>query len=89
MIGRLTEPLLSPNESEREGYVPNVVYTCGAMRHNDQIILPYAVSDTYSRFATIEIAALMQRTPSFSKSQLARGTKKLRAMLEIQEAAHA
>jgi predicted GH43/DUF377 family glycosyl hydrolase len=37
-----------------------VVYTCGAMRHNDQIILPYAVSDTYSNFATIEIAALMQ-----------------------------
>jgi hypothetical protein len=36
------------------------IYTCGAMRHNDQIILPYAVSDTYSNFATIKIAALMQ-----------------------------
>ena len=46
--------------TEREGYVPNVVYTCGVMRHNDQIILPYAVSDTYSNFATIKIAALMQ-----------------------------
>ncbi len=46
--------------SEREGYVPNVVYTCGAMRHNDQIVLPYAVSDTFSNFATIKIAALMQ-----------------------------
>ena len=46
--------------SEREGYVPNVVYTCGAMRHNDQIILPYAVSDTFSKFATIKIAALMR-----------------------------
>ena len=54
------EPLLRPEPSEREGYVPNVVYTCGAMRHNDQIILPYAVSDTYSNFATIKIAALMQ-----------------------------
>jgi len=48
-----------PNPSEREGYVPNVVYTCGAMRHNDQIILPYAVSDTFSNFATIEITALI------------------------------
>ena len=49
-----------PEPSEREGYVPNVVYTCGAMRHNDQIILPYAISDTFSNFATIKIAALMQ-----------------------------
>jgi predicted GH43/DUF377 family glycosyl hydrolase len=40
--------------------VPNVVYTCGAMRHRDQIILPYAVCDTFSNFATIKISALMQ-----------------------------
>jgi predicted GH43/DUF377 family glycosyl hydrolase len=60
VLARSVEPLLRPEPSEREGYVPNVVYTCGAMRHNDQIILPYAVSDTYSNFATIEIAALMQ-----------------------------
>jgi predicted GH43/DUF377 family glycosyl hydrolase len=60
VIGRLREPLLRPDPSEREGYVPNVVYTCGAMRHNDKIIFPYAVSDTFSNFATIEIAALMQ-----------------------------
>jgi len=40
--------------------VPNVVYTCGAMRHRDHIILPYAVSDTFSTFATMKIAALMQ-----------------------------
>jgi predicted GH43/DUF377 family glycosyl hydrolase len=39
--------------------VPNVVYTCGAMRHNDRIILPYAVSDTFSCFATMQIAALL------------------------------
>ena len=51
---------MRPEPSEREGYVPNVVYTCGAMAHNDQIILPYAVSDTYSNFATIKISALMQ-----------------------------
>ena len=59
-LARSSEPLLRPEPSEREGYVPNVVYTCGAMRHNDQIILPYAVSDTYSNFATMKISSLMQ-----------------------------
>lgn len=59
VLARSREPLLRPEPSEREGYVPNVVYTCGAMRHNDRIILPYAVSDTFSNFATIEISALM------------------------------
>jgi predicted GH43/DUF377 family glycosyl hydrolase len=46
--------------SEREGYVPNVVYTRSLMQRNDQIGLPYAVSDKYSNFATVEIAALLQ-----------------------------
>jgi predicted GH43/DUF377 family glycosyl hydrolase len=64
VLARSREPLLRPEPSEREGYVPNVVYTCGAMRHNDQIILPYAVSDTFSNFATIKIAALMQAMKS-------------------------
>jgi len=44
--------------------IASVVYTCGAMRHNDQIILPYAVSDTFSNFATIKISALMQAMKS-------------------------
>lgn len=60
VLARSREPLLRPEPSEREGYVPNVVYTCGAMRHNDQIVLPYAVSDTFSNFATIKISTLMQ-----------------------------
>ena len=64
IIGRLREPLLRPDPSEREGYVPNVVYTCGAMRHGDNIIFPYAVSDTFSNFATIEIRALMKAMKS-------------------------
>ena len=64
VLARAREPLLRPQPSEREGYVPNVVYTCGAMRHNDQIILPYAISDTYSNFATIKIAALMRAMQS-------------------------
>jgi predicted GH43/DUF377 family glycosyl hydrolase len=60
VLARTREPLVRPEPSEREGYVPNVVYTCGAMRHNDLIILPYAISDTFSNFATIKIPALMQ-----------------------------
>ena len=59
VLARSREPLVRPEPSEREGYVPNVVYTCGAMRHRDRIVLPYAVSDTFSNFATIKIAALL------------------------------
>jgi len=60
VLARSREPLVRPDQqSEREGYVPNVVYTCGAMRHGDHIILPYAISDTFSTFATIKIASLM------------------------------
>jgi predicted GH43/DUF377 family glycosyl hydrolase len=64
VLGRLREPLLRPGPFEREGYVPNVVYTCGAMRHRDQIIFPYAVSDTFCNFATIEIASLIEAMDS-------------------------
>ncbi len=64
VLARSREPLVHPEPTEREGYVPNVVYTCGAMRHRDQIVLPYAVSDTFSNFATIKIAALMQAVAS-------------------------
>jgi predicted GH43/DUF377 family glycosyl hydrolase len=60
VLARSREPLVRPEPTEREGYVPNVVYTCGAMRHRNQIILPYAISDTFSNFATIEIPALMR-----------------------------
>jgi predicted GH43/DUF377 family glycosyl hydrolase len=59
VLARLHEPLLRPEPAERQGYVPNVVYTCGGMRHEDQIILPYAASDTFSNFATIKIPALL------------------------------
>jgi predicted GH43/DUF377 family glycosyl hydrolase len=64
VLARSREPLVRPESTEREGYVPNVVYTCGAMRHGDQIILPYAISDTFSNFATIRISALMQAVAS-------------------------
>ncbi|MGL5138669.1 MAG: glycoside hydrolase family 130 protein, partial [Beijerinckiaceae bacterium] len=59
VLARSREPLVRPEASEREGYVPNVVYTCGAIRHGERIILPYAVSDTFSNFATLKIAALL------------------------------
>jgi predicted GH43/DUF377 family glycosyl hydrolase len=59
VLARSREPLVRPEPFEREGYVPNVVYTCGAIRHRDQIILPYAVSDTFCNFATISIRALL------------------------------
>jgi predicted GH43/DUF377 family glycosyl hydrolase len=64
VLARSREPLVRPEPTEREGYVPNVVYTCGAMRHRDQIILPYAISDTFSNFATIKIATLMEAIAS-------------------------
>lgn len=60
ILSRTVEPLLQPEPTEREGYVPNVVYSCGAMRHGDLIALPYAVSDTYSNFTTIKIRELLE-----------------------------
>jgi predicted GH43/DUF377 family glycosyl hydrolase len=58
-IGRLERPLIVPNENEREGYVPNVVYSCGAMVHNNQLIVPYAMSDYASTYATINMVELL------------------------------
>jgi predicted GH43/DUF377 family glycosyl hydrolase len=61
VIGQLSEPLLMPNEEEREGYVPNVVYSCGSIIHNDQLVIPYAMSDTASTYAVIPLDDLMER----------------------------
>jgi len=59
IIGQLKEPLLSPQENEREGYVPNVVYSCGSLIHNGRLILPYGVSDTASSIVTVELSDLL------------------------------
>ncbi|HXF09501.1 MAG TPA: glycoside hydrolase family 130 protein [Desulfuromonadaceae bacterium] len=59
VIGRLREPLLSPNETEREGYVPNVVYTCGALLHGRELVIPYAMSDSATSFATVPLDDLL------------------------------
>jgi predicted GH43/DUF377 family glycosyl hydrolase len=61
IIARLDEPLLAPHEKEREGYVPNVVYSCGAIIHNDELIIPYAMSDINSGIATVDVNELLGR----------------------------
>ncbi|NEU07729.1 glycosidase [Flavihumibacter sp. R14] len=60
-IGRLNEPLLIPNKEEREGYVPNVLYSCGSIIHNNKLIIPYGLSDYCSSFATVDVNDLLHR----------------------------
>jgi predicted GH43/DUF377 family glycosyl hydrolase len=59
VIGRLREPLLKPNQDEREGYVPNVVYTCGALIHQGQLIIPYGLADHATGFATVPLSEVL------------------------------
>jgi len=61
VIGRLEEPLLTPNKNEREGYVPNVVYSCGSAIHGDELIIPYAFSDSSCGFAKVGVSELLQK----------------------------
>lgn len=58
VIAKMPNPLLVANETEREGYVPNVVYSCGSILHNDSVIIPYAMSDTSSGFAHVNLKEL-------------------------------
>ncbi len=59
VIGWLDQPLVEPTGNAREGYVPNVVYSCGALLHGDRLILPYALSDTTSTISTVRISELL------------------------------
>ncbi len=59
VIGRLEQPLLTAAEDERSGYVPNVVYSCGAMRHGRSLVLPYGCSDARTRVALVDLHALL------------------------------
>ncbi len=61
VIGHLSEPLLEPNEDERDGYVPNVVYSCGSMIHGDKLVLPYGFSDVGAGIATVPLSDLLTR----------------------------
>lgn len=70
IIGNMNEPLLVCNQEEREGYVPNVVYSCGSIIHNDNLIIPYAMSDTCSGIVTVSLSEL------FNNMQKEKETKK-------------
>ena len=61
VIGRLRDPLLVPTSEEREGYVPNVVYTCGSMAHAGNLVIPYAMSDSRTSFAVVPLTGLLER----------------------------
>jgi predicted GH43/DUF377 family glycosyl hydrolase len=59
VIGHLREPLLEPLPEERDGYVPNVVYSCGSIIHRDRLVIAYGASDTSTGFASLEVDALL------------------------------
>ena len=59
VLGRLAQPLISPSDENREGYVPNVCYTCGGLKHGGQLFLPYAVADSSVLFAMIDLRSLL------------------------------
>jgi len=59
VIGRLREPLIAPDEAGREGYVPNVVYSCGALIHDGELILPFAMSDRVTTIASVPMVELL------------------------------
>jgi predicted GH43/DUF377 family glycosyl hydrolase len=59
VIGHLRDPLLVPDETERDGYVPNVVYSCGSLIHAGRLVIAYGASDTSTRFSTVDVDALL------------------------------
>jgi len=61
IISRIDEPILVPNAHDREGYVPNVVYSCGSLIHQDELIIPYASGDQRCGIATLPLPELMDR----------------------------
>ena len=61
ILGRLKEPLIVPDGNEREGYVPNVVYSCGSLIHNGILVLPYAMSDKATAVVSIRLDALLEK----------------------------
>ena len=61
VVGRLHEPILTPDEHERDGYVPNMVYSCGSMIHGDALIIPYGIADQRCRVAIVSVSALLSK----------------------------
>jgi predicted GH43/DUF377 family glycosyl hydrolase len=60
LLGRMTYPLVRADATERKGYVPNVTYSCGALLHDRTLILPYAVADSFTTFATMPVDRLLR-----------------------------
>ncbi|HEY7824219.1 MAG TPA: glycosidase, partial [Acidimicrobiia bacterium] len=60
VIGHLRDPLLVPDGDERDGYVPNVVYSCGSLIHGSDLVIAYGASDTSAGFATVSVDALLE-----------------------------
>ena len=74
VIGHTTGPLIAPQPDEQDGYVPNVVYSCGALRHGDHLVVPLGIADSRIGFATLSISAVLtvlldgaDRTPSIDQ----------------------
>jgi predicted GH43/DUF377 family glycosyl hydrolase len=59
VLARMAEPLLSPSDENREGYVPNVVYTCGGIKHGNALFIPYGVADSSVSFALIDLPSML------------------------------
>jgi predicted GH43/DUF377 family glycosyl hydrolase len=59
IVGQLREPLLSPQSNEQDGYVPNVVYSCGALLHMDTLVIPYGIGDSAIGVASVPLDELM------------------------------
>ena len=59
ILGQLREPLLRPESDERDGYVPNVVYSCGGLVHADTLVLPYGIGDEAIDIATMPLGQLL------------------------------
>lgn len=85
IIGQLGEPFLEPNEEEREGYVPNVVYSCGSIIHNDELVLPYAASDTASTYATVPLSELFNVLITSDEKRLRTGAKSRAKILVVED----
>ena len=86
LIGRLKEPLLAANEDERTGYVPNVVYSCGSMIHNGELIIPYAMSDHASGFATVSVDELFSELlPKPDRQKTKKSTRPSASILLVED----
>ena len=85
VIGELFEPLIAPNDEEREGYVPNVVYSCGSIINNNELVLPYAMSDTSSTYATVNMDELLEQLVPSDYHALNNGIKTKGQILLVED----